>query len=79
MRLSKPDPNNKTLYYYEGLTYSQVAEAAGADIKKLQRAAEKAAKSEAKPVADPKVVKLQQSRNESYAKAADQYKKGPGY
>lgn len=65
----KADPNNKALYYYEGLTYSQAAEAAGNSIKKLQ----KGAKAGAKP--DPQIAKLQQTRNDNFSKAAENYKK----
>jgi len=65
----KADPNNKALYYYEGLTYSQAGEAAGNSIKKLQ----KGAKAGAKP--DPQIAKLQQTRNDNFTKAADDYKK----
>lgn len=65
----KADPNNKALYYYEGLTYSQAGEAEGNSIKKLQ----KGAKAGTKP--DPQVVKLQQTRSDNFAKAADNYKK----
>jgi len=65
----KADPNNKALYYYEGLTYSQAAESAGNAIKKLQ----KGAKAGAKP--DPQIDKLEQTRLDNYNKAADVYKK----
>ncbi len=66
----KADPNNKALYYYEGLTFSQSAETAGNSIKKLQKAAKGS-----KGAPDPQIAKLQQSRAESYGKASDQYKK----
>ena len=65
----KADPNNKTLYYYEGLTYSQAGEAAGNSIKKLQKGAKPGAK------ADPQVAKLQQTRADNFSKAAEDYKK----
>jgi tetratricopeptide (TPR) repeat protein len=65
----KADPNNKALYYYEGLTYSQAGEAAGNSIKKLQ----KGAKAGTKP--DPQITKLQQTRRDNFEKAADNYKK----
>jgi tetratricopeptide (TPR) repeat protein len=55
------DPKNKTLYYYMGLTYSQIAEAYGAKEKKTKIAADKAT--------------LTQEKHENYAKAAEQYKK----
>ena len=66
----KGDPNNKTLYYYEGLTFSQTAESAGTAIKKLQKAAKGT-----KGAPDPQIAKMQQTRTDSYNKAADQYKK----
>ncbi|MDB5026103.1 MAG: hypothetical protein JWP78_3858 [Mucilaginibacter sp.] len=73
----KADPNNKALYYYAGLTYSQVAESLQKDIDKLQKADAKGtkAKSGSKPVANPQIAKLQQTRAENFAKAADAYKK----
>jgi Tetratricopeptide repeat len=71
----KGDPNNKTLYYYEGLTYSQTAEITGNELKKLQKAAAKAAKAGAKPAADPQIEKLKQTRLDNYSKSAEQYKK----
>ena len=55
------DPKNKTLYYYEGLTYSQIAEAYGAQQKKTKVAADKAA--------------LEQKKVDAYGKSAEQYKK----
>jgi hypothetical protein len=72
----KADPNNKALYYYEGLTYSQIAEANGREIKKLKKADSKVtAKPGVKPVANPQIAKLEQSKNDNYDKAATQYKK----
>lgn len=73
----KADPNNKTLYYYEGLTYSQVAEAEGAEIKKLQKADTKAAaaKPGSKLAPNPQIAKLEQMRTDNYSKAAAQYQK----
>ena len=73
----KADPNNKTLYYYEGLTYSQIAETEGAEIKKLQKADTKAAaaKPGSKPAPNPQIAKLQQMRIDNYNKAAAQYQK----
>jgi len=73
----KSEPNNKTLYYYEGLTYSQIAEGASKTLKKLQKNATKAApaKPGVKPVADPQIAKLQQTKADNFAKAAEQYKK----
>lgn len=75
----KNDPKNKSLYYYEGLTYSQIAEAEGKDLKKLQKDASKAAKAAKpgakKPAADPQIAKLTQQRTENFGKAAEQYKK----
>lgn len=74
----KADPNNKALYYYSGLTYSQIAEGLQKDINKLQKA-DKAAESKAKPGAkstpNPQIAKLQQARLENFSKAAEQYKK----
>lgn len=55
------DPKNKTLYYYEGLTYSQIAESYAAEQKKTKVAAEKTA--------------LEQKKVDAYAKSAEQYKK----
>lgn len=55
------DPKNKTLYYYEGLTYSQIAESYGAQQKKAKLPADKAA--------------FEQKKVENYAKSAEQYKK----
>lgn len=55
------DPKNKELYYYAGLTYAQVAEGAGKDIKTTRDAAVKAS--------------LLQKRTENFTKAADMYKK----
>ncbi|MBS1533200.1 MAG: tetratricopeptide repeat protein [Bacteroidetes bacterium] len=73
----KADPNNKTLYYYEGLTYSQVAENEGREITKLKKADAKAtaAKPGTKAAPNPQIAKLQQMRNDNYAKAAAQYQK----
>ena len=73
----KADPNNKALYYYEGLTYSQISESEGTEIKKLQKADIKAAaaKPGSKPAPNPQITKLQQMRNDNYGKAAAQYQK----
>jgi tetratricopeptide (TPR) repeat protein len=73
----KGDPNNKALYYYEGLTYSQVAEAAGTKITKLEKADKKAAaaKPGVKQAPNPEIAKLKQIRLDNYGKAAEQYKK----
>ncbi|MFB9844483.1 tetratricopeptide repeat protein [Mucilaginibacter ginsenosidivorans] len=68
----KADPNNKTLYYYEGLTYSQIAETNAGQIKKLEKAAAKGSKTAAP---DPQLAKLKQERTDDLSKAADQYKK----
>ncbi|HTK21121.1 MAG TPA: hypothetical protein VL442_16475 [Mucilaginibacter sp.] len=74
----KADPNNKKLYYYAGLTYSQIAEGSQKEIAKLQKA-DKAAEGKAKPgtkfTPNPQIAKLQQGRADNYAKAAEQYKK----
>jgi hypothetical protein len=74
----KADPNNKALYYYLGLTYSQVAEALQKDITKLEKADKKGA-GQAKPgtksVPNPQIAKLQQTRADDFAKAAGAYKK----
>ena len=63
------DPKNKALYYYMGLTYSQTAEAYGAQQRKTKLPADKAA--------------LEQKKLDAYHLAADQYKKAvdidPGY
>ncbi|MBS1524706.1 MAG: hypothetical protein JST19_03590 [Bacteroidetes bacterium] len=70
----KNDPNNKTLYYYAGLTYSQIAEAQDANLKKLLKTTVKA-KPNANPMTDPKVQQLEQSMDDNYGKAAEYYKK----
>lgn len=73
----KADPNNKSLYYYAGLTYSQIAESSTKDIAKLKKAASKTpAKAGAKaPAVDPQLVKLQNAKFDNFNKAADNYKK----
>ncbi len=72
----KNEPDNKSLYYYEGLTYSQIAEAASKDLKKAQKAASKApAKPGVKPAVDPQIAKLQQAKADNFSKSAEQYKK----
>ena len=65
------------MYYYEGLTYSQIAEANGKKLKKLQesRFQRLPAKPGVKPTVDPQIAKLQQSKADNYDKAATQYKK----
>ena len=55
------DPKNKLLYYYEGLTFSQQAEAVGKKQAKSKDQAEK--------------DKLEASKLDFFQKAADQYKK----
>jgi len=55
------DPKNATLYYYDGLTYSQIAESYGAQVKKVKDAPGKAA--------------LLQKKADNFSKAAAQYKK----
>jgi len=73
----KGDPGNKALYYYEGLTYSQIAEVAGNEIKKLEKADKKAAaaKPGVKQAPNPQIAKLKQTRLDNFTKAAEQYKK----
>ncbi|HEY4197789.1 MAG TPA: hypothetical protein VGM63_19750 [Mucilaginibacter sp.] len=74
----KADPNNKALYYYEGLTYSQIAEGMQKDITKLEKADKKAAdavKKGPKPAPNPQIEKLEQTRIDNFNKAAEQYKK----
>ena len=74
----KADPNNKSLYYYSGLTYSQLAEAQQKDITKLQKADKKAseqAKAGAKSTPNPQIAKLEQTRIDNFTKAAEAYKK----
>ncbi|HEY4323375.1 MAG TPA: tetratricopeptide repeat protein [Mucilaginibacter sp.] len=56
------DPKNKTLYYYEGLTYSQIADEADA------------ASAKAKDAASGNT--LHQTALDNYTKASDAYKKG---
>jgi hypothetical protein len=74
----KADPNNKALYYYSGLTYSQIAESQQKNIVKLQKA-DKAAAAKAKPgtklTPNPQIDKLEQTRLDNFNKAAEQYKK----
>jgi tetratricopeptide (TPR) repeat protein len=74
----KADPNNKKLYYYAGLTYSQIAESSQKEITKLQKA-DKAAAAKVKPGAkftpNPQIAKLQADRAANFAKAAEAYKK----
>ncbi len=55
------DPKNKDLYYYEGMTYSQIAESIEAKQKKTKDATAKKA--------------LEKTKLDNYAKAAEQYKK----
>ncbi|MHB8207499.1 tetratricopeptide repeat protein [Mucilaginibacter sp.] len=55
------DPKNKTLYYYLGLTYSQIAEGYGNQQKKTKVAADKAA--------------LETKKIDNYHLAAEQYHK----
>jgi tetratricopeptide (TPR) repeat protein len=73
----KNDPKNKNLYYYEGLTYSQIAESASAELKKIQKTATKAAQAKpgTKQATDPRVAKLEQTKLENFNKAAEMYKK----
>jgi hypothetical protein len=55
------DPKNKTLYYYAGLTYSQIADASNANSQKTKDAAS--------------ANTIHQTALDNYAKAADMYKK----
>ncbi|WP_183572498.1 tetratricopeptide repeat protein [Mucilaginibacter sp. X5P1] len=55
------DPKNKTLYYYQGITYAQIAESIGDKEAKTKDPVAKAA--------------LEQQKVDNYNKAADQYKK----
>jgi hypothetical protein len=55
------DPKNKTLYYYSGLTYSQIADADNNNVGKAKDAAAKAV--------------LHQKAMDNYAKGAEMYKK----
>lgn len=55
------DPKNKALYYYSGLTYSQLGDNAAKNLKTEKDPAKKAA--------------LVKSRDDNYAKAGDMYKK----
>jgi tetratricopeptide (TPR) repeat protein len=75
----KADPNNKTLHYYKGLTYSQIAEGDAKEVRKLKKADSKntaAAKPGAKPAAaNPQIAKLDQAKNDNFNNAADEYKK----
>ncbi|HEX3384420.1 MAG TPA: hypothetical protein VHS53_04495, partial [Mucilaginibacter sp.] len=66
----KADPNNKTLYYYEGLTYSQIAETEGKELIKLKKTEKPGTKTP-----NPQIAKLQQMRADNYAKAGAQYQK----
>jgi tetratricopeptide (TPR) repeat protein len=73
----KANPNNKALYYYAGLTYSQIAEGIQKEITKLEKADKAAAKAKpgAKITPNPQIAKLEQTRLENFAKATAQYKK----
>jgi len=55
------DPKNKTLYYYEGITYSQIGETIGDKQAKLKDPATKQT--------------LEQKKIDSYNKATEEYKK----
>ena len=55
------DPKNKTLYYYAGLAYSNIAESADKNLKTTKD-----------PVAKANLLK---TRNENFTKAADMYRK----
>ena len=55
------DPNNKTLYYYEGLTYTRIADAADAKVGPAKDDASKKA--------------FRQTALDNYTKAIDPYKK----
>jgi hypothetical protein len=55
------DPKNKTLYYYSGLTYSQIADADFANLGKIKDPVAKAA--------------MRQKVLDNYIKASDMYKK----
>jgi len=55
------DPKNKTLYYYAGVTYTQVAEEAAKKIASAKTPADKAT--------------LQKSKDDNMAKAVEMYKK----
>lgn len=70
----KNDPENKSLYYYQGLTYSQIAETDGQELTKLQKAAAKA-KPGSKAPANPQIAKLTQDRIDNFKKAAEMYQK----
>lgn len=69
----KNDPKNKTLYYYAGITYSQIAENAGADYKKAAKTAAKTGPQAAKDAAN--LSALNQKKEDNFNKAADMYKK----
>lgn len=71
----KNDPKNKELYYYEGMTYSQIAETADKDLTKLKKTANKAAKPGVKQAPDPQMEKLKQTKTENFNKATEMYKK----
>ena len=77
----KADPNNKTLYYYAGLTYSQIAEGVQKDITKLEKA-DKAAAAKAKPgtkiTPNPQIAKLQQTRAGEFCKGYRAIQKSRG-
>ncbi len=73
----KNDPNNKALYYYQGITYSQIAEKIGKDLMKLKKAEKKAAgaKPGVKAVPNPQITKWSQERFDAFNKAGELYKK----
>ena len=66
----KKDPQNKTLYYYQGLTYSQIAQTVQNDYKKAIKTPAKGATGPS-----PATVALKQKEDDSFAKAAEMYKK----
>jgi Flp pilus assembly protein TadD len=56
------DPKNKVLYYYQGLTYTQIGDAANANSKKLKDT-------------DPAKKSTYQTANDNYTKAQASFKK----
>ena len=68
------DPKNKTLYYYAGLTYSQIAESAGADYKKATKTSSKGAAPQP-PKDAAALAALKQKKEENFSKAAEMYQK----
>ncbi len=78
------DPKNKSLYYYAGITYTQVADEANNKLTAMKKAAKASAPPAAKtpagakpaPVAvSPQMAELMKTRDDYFAKAEAAYRK----